>query len=321
MRLMFIGDLHFRCQNPELRIDDYKQDIMNCTLESFQIAEKMNCDKVILLGDIFDSAEPVGIIRNEVIDMFQGKSDGTDWPFEIYAVIGNHDIIGHNLTTLKRTALGTLSRCGVKIVDEIREDGVGIFFGHFQDGIEQKDFSANDHDIYAMHSNILPETFVGDEYVLIKDFKAHEKTRLVISGHYHPGYPTKVREDGVVFANPGAIARKAAIKSNIERELQVAVVDITPETCKMKMVKLKTAKPGSEIFNIEEAMEHSQKRKDKKDLVNKLDEIRKNNPIELSESPLTDFKKYAKKNNISDEAISIVVSLIGEAELKNKENK
>lgn len=318
MRFMCIGDPHFRCTNPEMRIDNYKQDIFDCLYESFEVAEKNKCDKVIILGDMFDNAEPVGIIRNEVIDLFQKKKDGSPWKLEFYTLIGNHDIIGHNIGTLKRTALGTVQRCGVQIVDRICEDDICIYFGHYTDGIEKQDHSWNVADVYIMHANILPTEFVADDHVLIDKFKTHKDTRLVISGHYHPGYDTYHREDGVVFCNPGAIARKSAIKSNIERELQVIMVDITRDDCKIKYYKLKSAQPGDKIFNMEAAMDNRQKRKDKKDLVNKLNDLRESSQIELSESPMTDFKNFSKKNGVSQPAINVVVSILSELNLSGK---
>lgn len=319
MRFMCIGDPHFRCTNPEMRIDNYKEDIFNCLYESFEVAEKNKCSKVIILGDMFDNAEPVGIIRNEVIDLFQKKKDGSAWDLEFYTLVGNHDIIGHNLSTLKRTALGTIARCGVQIVDRICEEDICIYFGHYSDGIEKQDHSWCDADVYVMHANILPTEFVSDDYILIDNFKVSPQTRVVISGHYHPGYDTYSRQDGVVFCNPGAIARKSAIKSNIERDLQVLMVDITKDNCKIKYHKLKTAQSGDKIFNMEAAMDNKQRRKDKKDLSNKLSDIRNNNQIELSESPVTDFKNFSKKNGVSQEAINVVVNILSEIGLNIKQ--
>jgi DNA repair exonuclease SbcCD nuclease subunit len=274
--------------------------------ESFHIAQDIGCDKVIILGDLFDSAEPVGAIRNEVIDIFQRDKNGNEWGLEFYSLIGNHDIIGRNPNTIKRTALGTLTKCGINVVDSIEKDDISIYMGHYCDGIEQIDHSNNDADIYVLHANILPEKFVSDEFVLIDDFKVSQRTKLVVTGHYHPGYKTYVREDGVVFCNPGAIARLSAIKSNIERSIKVLVVDINGDDIKIKYYKLESPSPGNKIFNMEAALEKQRKRTGKKDLLNKLEKIRKENPITISENPIDDFKKYSQSIGISEDVIKLV---------------
>jgi len=318
-KILFIGDTHYRYTNPSLRIDCYREDIENCINESLNIAANKQCEAVIFLGDIFDSFEPNGIVRNEIIKIFQTSPSGESWGIPMYSVIGNHDIIGHNPDSLMRTALGTLSQCGLEIPHKkLKLKDTSIYFGHYQHDIEHIDHSNNDCEIYVMHANILPTPFISDDHILIKDFKVHQKTELVISGHYHPGYPSVHRDDGVIFCNPGAIARKSATKSDIERKLQVLFVDIDQDNLKIANIPLKTAGIGKQIFNLQAALDNKNKRLSRNELAKKLDGLRSSGIFKLSDSIIDDFKIFCKDHKNKDEIIKLISSIIDEIKNERK---
>ena len=238
---VYVADPHFAMDVPASRSDDYLEAVGNKFLESLTIARDIGADHYVILGDLFNRADPPGIVRNKVAEIIVG---GT-WPFEILMVLGNHDIFGHNRLTLERTAVETLNKAGlIDIFDE--NDQVGVFAGHYEYNIENKVFQS-EMPIWAVHSYILPTSFLGP-HVLIDDFKVSENTRLVISGHWHEGFPITRRRDDVIFANPGSLGR-TSIK-DASHKIQVAVVNRDADHIEVEYVPLKSAKRSEVIFDM-----------------------------------------------------------------------
>jgi len=305
-KIMFIGDIHWRWENPINRKDDYRQELKSLVIESLLMAEEIKCDGVIFLGDIFDREEPSGSVRNEVLNLFNKKPDGNPWSFDKYVVVGNHDISGQNPDTIYRTALGTLIDSGIVKCETFIEK-YSIFCGHYINKIEEQDWSSNDALIYAMHANILENPFFEGNYVLINDFQTHENTKLVISGHYHPGNSPIIREDDVVFANPGSLCRISAIQANIERQIQIAVVDVDKDQISIEYKPLQSAKNSEDIFDLNKVQVNKERRLDAKSLREKIAELRVRNVQEKSDDPCQDFIKFAKEMDASEEEIAIVI--------------
>lgn len=70
-----------------------------------------------------------------------------------------------------------------------------------------------------------------------------------MTGHDHTGYGVYQRSDGVVFVNPGSLTRLSASTAEIERIVQVALIDVSAGGIEVKLVPLKSAKPGGEILD------------------------------------------------------------------------
>jgi len=160
-------------------------------------------------------------------------------------VLGNHDIFGHNRLTIERTASETLNKAGVvDIFDEDEE--IGLFAGHYENNIEKRRFES-EMPVWAIHSYILPDPYLGP-HVLIDDFKASPGTKLVMSGHWHEGFPVIRRKDGVLFANPGSLGRTSI--RDASHVIQVAVVRRDGERVDVEYVPIRSAKRAELIFDM-----------------------------------------------------------------------
>ena len=318
-RVMFVGDLHWRDKNPPHRIDNYKQDIENCFIESLSLAVKTHCDAVVLLGDLFDKYEPSGSIRNRVAEICLGLCDTEQprkpWPFPIYSLVGNHDVFG-TPETIKRTGIYSISLAGVIIPDISNDYKVGdlpIHVVHWIDNVEFMGYSDIDCKILALHAYILPDgsDFMG-KHICVSDFKVHPNVEMVISGHYHPGYEPIIRDDGVIFCNPGSICRMQAIKHNINRQVQVMIVEMDEENDytirKYKNFPLESAQPGSQVFNVLGAEKVRKEKKQRREFLEVIEQIRQAEEIEISDNPLEDLKVWCEKMGADDEVLKIVES-------------
>jgi hypothetical protein len=88
----------------------------------------------------------------------------------------------------------------------------------------------------------------GFDFTLISE--ARVNADLVLSGDYHPGYATYVRAaDGVVFANPGSLARNTATANNRVRTpsiLDIDIIDGAPVG--VTRVPIMCAADGADVF-------------------------------------------------------------------------
>ena len=241
---VFIGDPHFAGGTIGARIGNYTEAVSEKLTEALEIARDHPADYVCLLGDLFSHPDPRGDVRNAALHVLARGNSGVPWPFPILSLVGNHDITGHTTETLEQTAIETFNKAGVIDISESvpRYD---LFQIHYQHGIEKETFRS-DASIWAAHSNIVPERIMG-EHITIDDFRVGPRTRLVICGHWHHGYPVVRRDDGVLFANPGSLGRPRI--DDAEHEIKVAIVEYDDHDIGVRYVPLTTAKPPSAVFS------------------------------------------------------------------------
>lgn len=240
---VFIGDPHYAGRSIGARMDDYAASVSEKMTEALTIAREYPADYACILGDLFHQPDPPGIVRNEALRVLVSGNGGERWPFEILAVVGNHDISGHTTRTLERTAVETLNKSGViQILDEsLTHD---LFAIHYEHDVESKSFSS-DLSIWAVHAYVLPSAFMGP-HVLVDDFAVGPRTKVVVCGHWHSGYPVVRRSDGVLFANPGSLGRPRV--DDADHDVKVAVVEYDEDGADVRYIPLESAKPANRIF-------------------------------------------------------------------------
>ena len=241
---VFIGDPHIAGSTIGARIGNYTEAVTEKLTEALSIARDHPADYACILGDTFSHPDPKGDVRNAALQVFAKGNRGEAWPFPIYVVIGNHDITGHTTETLESTAIETFNKAGVIDISEFIPE-FDLFQIHYQHGIEKETFQS-DAMIWAAHSNIVPDSIMG-EHITIEDFKVGPRTKLVISGHWHNGYPVVRRTDGVLFANPGSLGRPRI--DDADHQVQVALVEYDDKTMNVRYIPLMTAKPPSAVFS------------------------------------------------------------------------
>ena len=240
---VFIGDPHYAGRSIGARMDDYTASVSEKMTEALSIARDYPADYVCILGDLFHQPDPPGVVRNEALRVLVTGNGGERWPFEIMVVVGNHDISGQTTRTLERTAVETINRSGV--IDILQESITHDLFAiHYEHDIESKTFQS-DRAIWAIHSYLLPSAFMGP-HVLVDDFVVGPRTKVVMSGHWHSGYPVVKRSDGVLFANPGSLGRPRV--DDADHEVKVAVVEYDEDGADVRYVPLESAKPAHKVF-------------------------------------------------------------------------
>ncbi|WP_371374478.1 exonuclease SbcCD subunit D [Sporomusa aerivorans] len=253
MKFLFVGDLHLRGTNPRNRIDDYKEAVKAKLREVFSLAEQHEIKAILCPGDIWDRPEvSIGVLV-EFMQVFR------ECPVDFYTCAGNHDIHGYNLDTYDRTSLRLLAELVPKfrVFSESQVmvyPDVAITFGPYSGRIDREGHGYDTHwkdeqfKIHITHGMLLDHTPPFDRFTLIQDVKT--TADLVLTGHDHHGFGIYRRSDGKVFCNPGSLTRISASTGEIERPIQVALIDVLDkQTFDIQLIPLQSAKPGSEVLD------------------------------------------------------------------------
>ena len=264
MKLIYTGDWHLRGTNPRNRIGSYVDAAKAKIREVFAIAAEVDAVAILVPGDIFDAPQVADSVKSMYADLLQES------PVPIYTTPGNHDLSGYNIDTYDNGSLKILSRM-VPLLDVetdcstckvIKDEDSGVIalvtftpysgkvdrdgYGYSPDTLFYKE---SDYlRIHVAHGMALDHIPPFDRFTLLQDIKTDAD--LVLTGHDHTGYGVYKRADGKVFCNPGALLRSAASMSELERPIQIAVIDIrAKDDFDITLVPLKSAKVGSEVLD------------------------------------------------------------------------
>lgn len=257
MRILYFTDTHIRGTNPKNRKDDFVKSLELKFEEIVHIVNSKDIDFVIHGGDLFDRPD----ISISVVSKFTNIIKKINKP--IYIVSGNHDIFGHNPSTIDRTMLGLLKSLDfLNIVDSkssiiLEKEGIrvqltGLPYSYDIDtnkeGYIVKNIAPDiDYSIHIVHGMLLNRPFVkGIPYTLVDDI-IETKADITLSGHYHAGFNT-IEKDGKFFINPGSLVRVTNSLKEIERTPKVVLIDLG-DKISIEMLTLKSAKLGEEVLD------------------------------------------------------------------------
>ena len=314
-KVMFVGDIHLMDKQPKNRLDDYSLAIRTKLTECFEIAEERKLDAVVLLGDLFEVYEVGPLLRNQTLDILKGVPNGNKpWSFPIYVCVGNHDL--DSSSNLDKTALGTLISAGYLIKLDY-EPSLGISFAHYSPtldrDIKQGYLTTSSAIIWVCHASISTKLDRFGEYAyLFEDTPLHPNTSLVISGHIHHEMK-QTRSDGKRFINPGAISRYSASRDNLEKDIEILILDYTldGEILNEEYLKLKSAKPASEVFKIEEIQAAKDLKQNTLEFKLKVANMRTHSwQFTTLDDKLAALKAKAEKAEINEDIANIAIEAV-----------
>lgn len=312
LNVLFVGDNHISAKTPVNRKDNYLEATLNKLKDCLELGIKHKVNAVVLLGDVFDVREEGPLARNGALNILKSQEDGTKWPFPVYVVVGNHDI--QSSFSLDKSSLGTLINAGVLLKEDYVEE-LGIAFAHFNPELDDnikngmlKNYPAM---IWACHASIVDvlDSRFADKLVLFDDIPLHENTKMVISGHIH--HPmSKIRNDGAIFINPGAIGRYSASKDNLSRDIKVYLLsyDLDGVIYKQDYLYLPSAKHYSEVFKIEEINNVKEQKKEVQEFTKIVNSIRADNwACTVIDDKILSFRAFGENKNAEKEVIDVAV--------------
>lgn len=244
MILFFITDTHYRADKPKARIDDTLQTQFDELSDILNICRKNSVDLVLHGGDMFNVKNPPHSLIVHLLNWVKSLH------LPIYGVLGNHDLTGGNLDSVKNTGLGVLLESGAIDKLELLEfpeehiviKGVDHSF-HFEGNYM---FDAK-YDgwvkIIVSHNFIIPSETMPFGFLHPRDIKTNAS--LVLCGHYHQ--PWSYQGPETLWLNPGSISRWKV--NERDHTPQGVLVTIDDGEFGLKYIPLPSAKPGKELFD------------------------------------------------------------------------
>lgn len=237
-RILFITDTHFRSQVPSNRTDDFLVSI----LKKFEyILDYAKEKKAIVIhgGDFFDSPRISDDVAFRVAKLIH------KYKVHIYGIMGQHDIIGHNIDTSDRTKIGLFKffkyyhPIGGKSI-EIRDIILHGFDFNAENPIPKEIMITRKErkvNIAIVHALIAERNLIVDgKEKLIRWDSVTSNADLVLSGDYHPGYGIQHHDLTGTFCNPGSFSRMDVSEGKMGRKPMA--VSITIKKCSISNLRL-----------------------------------------------------------------------------------
>lgn len=272
IKFLYSTDWHAKGKSPSTRTDDYPTTIVAKITHFFQLGHELGVDAFLCGGDYFDSpytsAEFVTHIGKTIQRELKGKT--------LYGVWGNHDVIGWNPQTVKRTPIGVfqefspfftilerkpltfVAKNGEKVnlsgissyaqLDRHLTDEEGNILHH-----RSRDYVIEETDgtpqIHIVHGYLSPKPILEDIPHTVIDEMKHTKATVTLMAHEHTGFPVTKIDNGLVY-NPGALGRVFASHAEMNRMPKYALVTIFEDgTPEIQPIQCPIAKIGTECMD------------------------------------------------------------------------
>lgn len=310
MRLILVGDPHYRTKGSLYRKDDYYSTQLDKLKQIIQKGEAHKVDGIVFLGDVTHSPKESHQLVYDLLSIFKTTK------IKLYTIVGNHDITGWNLSTLKQSPLGVLINSGALNLiegyqlfpDEVVIKGVPYKSDH---GVNDYIFlSQYDKQlrIVLTHNMIAPLGHNLFEYLHPDQIKTNASIFFV--GHYHHPYDfiSNVLPHKPRFTDVGIPMRWKTDEANISPKVALLNVSYSNgiHTYNIQYLPLE-AKPGHEVFNLVKVQEIKDKDQNIEDFVQTL-ETTSFTSTNLEESIL----QYGKNQGIDTQVIQELLRLVRE---------
>jgi len=265
MRFMYLTDTHCRGSSPANRKDDFVNSMYLKLDEVASLAREWEVTAILHGGDLWDSPNPSFAVAHS----FLSRLKAAEVP--IYIIAGNHDLQRQELDTLPYTMLGIQGAFGkVRIIKaheriyfEDQNLRVQLTGQSYHSEIDRRDPRLDycirkqdcDYAINLVHGTLMTEDrFPGSTHTHVS--QVHEtEADLTLVGHMHFGFPD-YEYQGKHFLNIGALSRLINHTVEIQRPVQVLLVDLSRGRSELIKIPLKSALPGNQVLDLDKA-EHT----------------------------------------------------------------
>lgn len=311
-RFLFLTDTHYRLEKPKSRIDNIWASQQAEMTEIGNIVHDLSIDALLHGGDFFDRKNPPHELVVDLINWCQFLQT----PF--FSVIGNHDIVGYNLKSVRGAGLGVLFESGAveQLDEEVYEKeklvirGAHCQLDHLLSTLIDKSapnpyMFPDKYDgwtkIVVSHNYVIPSESMPFGFVHPRDIPTNAD--LVLCGHYHVPFDETI--GNTRWLNPGAIARWSVDQK--DRVPTVLIIEVDQSLAVMKR-PLVSSKKASELFDLEQIAIEEGREQDIASFVKSLEQTNfKSVDIEL------EVKRIGAEQNIPANILEMVVDKIREA--------
>jgi exonuclease SbcD len=255
-KYLYFQDGHISGLNPASRIDNFYEAWMAKFKEILALAKEYEVDAIIDGGDLLDIPKVADSIVDDILDLIEETG------IPVYALWGNHALIGHHIETSNGTSLRHMfRRC--KLLAEAKEDIVEknhiIKFIDYDHNIEQRikndgiifdtgDKKTPKFKVAIVHAFVTPKPFLPTVlHVVADDIKTDAD--LVLVAHYHAVWDKQVGK--TKFLDIGCMGRRSISEVGIHPSCLILDFSVKSETVNYELISLKSAKEGKDVFDLE----------------------------------------------------------------------
>lgn len=250
-KILLVGDIHISDRAPSNCTDTYTDDIIEMLKHVASLEKSLEADAVVWAGDIFHHKQPSRTSHATVLKMIDVVKSYRN----LYIVTGNHDISNDVVSSVhEKQPLGVLLQSGAKELDgwnattlegeslpvfgvpwqqrwlyqdtpreafELWRSAGGLVDGHADVSLENA--------LAVTHAPIYPPREAQSVmFELLPTSGEHGlgeamgHTGYLYYGHIHEDHGIW-EDDGVTYANMGAISRGSLTEYNLNRSIKVAM--------------------------------------------------------------------------------------------------
>jgi DNA repair exonuclease SbcCD nuclease subunit len=269
MKYLYFQDAHCKGVNPSSRLDDYYKSWMLKFREVLALAKEYKVKAIIDGGDLLDIPEVSTTLSDDILDAIEATG------IEFWSLWGNHALIGHHHSTSNRTSMAHMLRRCKLLKDASGGCEVGtdyhIDFIDYEHNIEEKlksdgikiDSKESYWKVAVVHAFVTPKPFLEDVlHVQVKDIVTNAD--LVLVAHYHAAWKKQVGK--TEYVDIGCMGRCKIS----EADIIPSVLILDTDKRNYEIIPLKSAKPGSEIFDLAKKEEVESNEKELERWINSL---------------------------------------------------
>jgi len=259
---LFRTDVHLADRSPDSWKGDYPAEIWSNLEQIGGLAREHKVDAVLDGGDYFHIK---AASKNSHAMVSRSALTQKGYPCPSYVIEGNHDITYNNLDSIERQPLGVLFETGVfhRLRDQVFESGdlrvrvVGLPYSPNRtlEEIQAIQKQPGDtHLVLVLHQLAMEKPsrgvseFFREEVFQYSDLVTPQGPDVFLFGHLHKDQGV-VETGGKIFVNQGAVSRGALNQENLDRQPQVALIELVEGKPKISLLPLVVA-PASEVFDL-----------------------------------------------------------------------
>lgn len=234
------ADWHLRHDNPICRTDDFQKEQFRKILFIQSVQKRLGYPPILHAGDLFNKhTVPLWFLHKTINHFLRIK--------KFYTIIGNHDVPGHNVKDIDKSALGIMEAAGVVrvlyLAKEIDRDTVvfpvnwGESIYDYNDDIKQLQDDGNNvivlaHEMTYYVKAPFPGCDADSSSMILKKSPAD----VIVTGHNHQSFMAVSRDDKILI-NPGSLMRQTASQETHRPAIFILNRDYTVERVEIPIAK------------------------------------------------------------------------------------
>lgn len=238
-RFIAFSDPHCDDKIKSFRKDDFSQSILLKIEELVTQSNNLNCD-LYCLGDFIHSPFLSYSYLLKIIQILSKLKNN------FYLILGNHDIIGHNLESYKKTAIGILVE--IKLVNILTSKNIENFDIvpiHYKDSHTSDLYKTSNKSIILTHNMVLPfDSIFKSLHINVLD-DVIPINSLCLIGHYHIPFTTIKKSRYDCLGSTGRISRQI---NDAQRTPKYALITLNNGSYTIEYFNFKSALFWKDIF-------------------------------------------------------------------------